>query len=123
MTFQWPWVSRATYDRHTQVLIDAQGAQIVQNEWLRDRYDALLDKYHALKLAGASASESITVPDPITPPDILMRAIRTVSPTQDAAYRMNYQWAMAQQDHWGDEGKMREAAAQILRGSATADTE
>ena len=51
---KFPYVSLETYDKHTQILINAQGSLIQQNEWLRDQYEALLEKYHALKLQGAA---------------------------------------------------------------------
>lgn len=50
-------VPQDVYDRHTQVLINAQGSLIQQNEWLRDQYELLLEKYHALKVSGASVPE------------------------------------------------------------------
>lgn len=82
------------------------------------RYDDLLEKYHALRLAGGAVPEQPKYEEPVMPPEILMRAIREVSPQQDHAYHMNYQWAMALKDHWTDTGKMREAAQQIRYGSA-----
>lgn len=110
----WPWVARSEHERMYAFFTAA----------IRERneaYTGLLEKYHALKLAGAAASESQSIPEPETPPDILMRAIRTVSPRQDAAYLMNYRWAMDQKDRWTDETYMRECAAKILRGAGTAD--
>lgn len=98
---------RTTHDRLTKDL---------DNE--RAEKASLLEKYHALRLVGASIPEQPHFEEPVMPPEILMRAIREVSPTQDHAYSMNYQWAMALRDHWDDDGKMREAAQQIRYGSA-----
>lgn len=53
---KWPWVSRDTYDRHTQVLIDAQGGLIDQNAWLRERYEALVERVLTMKQEGFTAA-------------------------------------------------------------------
>lgn len=75
---RWPFVARSTYDRHTQVLIDAQASLVRQGERTLDLYEALLDKYHALKVMGASLPE----PTPTLPPrtvDPVMQAITDVA--------------------------------------------
>lgn len=64
---RWPWVSQSTYNRHTQVLIDAQASLIQQNEWMNDAYEALLDKYHALKVQGATVPEAPRNAKPVDP--------------------------------------------------------
>lgn len=116
---QLPWVSRddsrdSILAAITVVMKSASDDKAI----LQVRYDDLLEKYHALRLLGASLPEQQKYEEPVMPPEILMRAIREVSPTQDHAYSMNYQWAMALKDHWNDDGKMREAAQQIRYGSA-----
>lgn len=119
---RWPWVSKSTYDRHTQVLVDSQALLSTQNEWLRERHEILLDQILSLKKEGFGRPEAITVPEPMMPPEILMRAIREVSPRQDHAYAMNFRWAMDRQADWNDPAKMREYAALIRRGAAPQDT-
>lgn len=117
-----PFVTRQQYARAFRLLRQAHDHSKRLLDELRQRnaaYESLIEKYHALKLQGAAAPEPTAVmPEPEMPPDILMRAIKEVSPRQDEAYRMNYQWAMAQKDHWKDENRMRQCAALIRRGSA-----
>jgi hypothetical protein len=60
---RWPWVSRATYDQHTQVLIDAQAGALHQQDRLLDLYESLLDKYHALVMG-----ETVTAATPALAP-------------------------------------------------------
>ena len=62
MTWRWPWVSRTAWDFAAQECADLQRrvqAQAEDARVERIRYDALLDKYHALKLVGAAV--------PVTP--------------------------------------------------------
>lgn len=54
------------------------------------RYDALLDKYHALRVAGANPKEpDRIVPPPKMPPRPIMNAIRVISPREDATFAAN----------------------------------
>lgn len=52
---KWPWVSR---DDRLAVVVTEYARQTVEldQRW-QARYDALLDKYHALKVSGASVPE------------------------------------------------------------------
>lgn len=78
---KWPWVSREQYDdyvRAHRMLGDELTRQRNALDAERARYDALLDKYHALKFVGA------TIPEPVRPlerkdPDPLMQAINVLS--------------------------------------------
>lgn len=124
---QFLFVSRRDYDaacREIRGLEDRVVEWRTQSDAWRHLYDDqkallsdVLEKYHALRLAGAAIPEQPRHEEPEMPPEILMRAIREVSPTQDHAYHMNYQWAMSLKDHWTDEGQMREAAQKIRYGS------
>lgn len=82
----WPFGGRALYDamdrarqsaasdaiHHAlRLVIDRQTGELAAE---RERYDALLEKYHALKLAGASTPEPTVAHDRPTP-DPLMQAI------------------------------------------------
>ena len=124
---RWPWVSRTSYAELDAQLRecerDRQEWKGVALVWKQEHQEQmaltadLLEKYHALKLQGAALPERPQYEEPVMPPDILMRAIREVSPTQDAAYLMNYQWAMGLKEHWADEPRMRLAAQQIRHGA------
>lgn len=73
---KWPLVSRETYDRHTQVLIDAQASLIQQNDWLRDHYEMLFDRlYPDASLPVAST------PLPDRSPSLIDQVIREQAPT------------------------------------------
>lgn len=62
---RWPFVSRARFE----LLEHNYGALRSETHWLREemslnyeRYSALLEKYHALKLQGAVAVEPVVIP-------------------------------------------------------------
>lgn len=61
---RWPVVPRSLYE-----------ATEAQREALQTRYDALLEKYHALKLAGASAPsrKAVAVPPAPSPEEVFRR--------------------------------------------------
>lgn len=94
---KWPFVSRAgaealrdVVDAQARLLReikdDAERALIAE----RARYDALLDKYHALRVAGANPKEpDRIIPPAKQPPRPIMHAIRAISPRDDAAYFAN----------------------------------
>lgn len=46
----WPWVSRPLYDDAIQTVAAMREREVL----LTNRYDALMEKYHSLKLAGAA---------------------------------------------------------------------
>jgi hypothetical protein len=85
---KWPFVSRREYER-VQRLYGDENVSFCQASTRafsaeceakreRDRYDALLDKYHALKLNGA------TIPEPVVTaqkkePDPLVQTINVLS--------------------------------------------
>lgn len=53
----WPWISRAVYmARHKEFLREREAHHTEMRDWAV-RYDSLLEKYHALKLQGASIPE------------------------------------------------------------------
>lgn len=138
---KWPWVSRAAHERALRE-VDAAWTKLVDdrrkadNEFVataqrhaseaiafvreRDaRYDALLDKYHALAMPKASPPAPVEaipeIPEPDVPPDVVLAAMQQISPVPDKTYEAN--WA-----HW-DRNKARakmhpEAFAQeILEGA------
>lgn len=61
---RWPWMSRLLYDRLTADL-DYERYRATMNfahhETVQDQYANLLEKYHTLKLAGASIPESVPI--------------------------------------------------------------
>lgn len=66
-----PWVSRESYD----MLIALHNATAQDLTASFERFDALLEKYHALKLAGASVPEPKAEPQPPKEPDPVTSAI------------------------------------------------
>lgn len=119
-----PFVSRARYD--LAVLIGTQSRNdllALRNRTEQDRADfnALLDKYHSLRQQGHEPTVTHEAPLIETPPAILMRAIREVSPVPDRAYQLNYEYAMSLKDEWTSEAAMRRAAAKIRQGSGPAN--
>jgi len=84
------------------------------------RYTDLLEKYHALRMQGANAPEPvppvIAFPEPDVPPDVVLAAMKTISPVPDKTYEANWQ-------HW--ERNKEKAAAypnefaqEIIEGAA-----
>lgn len=74
---KWPWVSRAVVDEaegQARELVGRSFALTQQLECERARYDALLEKYHALKVVGA-APEVIRAPIEAPEPDPVTQAI------------------------------------------------
>lgn len=65
---RWPWVSREDFDAQTE-----QATSLLADE--RQRYDALLEKYHALRTSGASVPEPKPEPRKAPEPDAVTQAI------------------------------------------------
>lgn len=95
----WPLVSRATHE----VLVAELRGQIVAGQnyglhWANRcaasdaRYDALLDKYHALRVAGGNPAEAVpvAVPEPDVPPPEVLAAMQAISPQRDKTYDANW---------------------------------
>lgn len=126
-----PFVSRRAHDEAVAQL-KARAEQRAE-DYCADlaernrRYDILvaqhrdlLDKYHALRMAGANPAPVVPALEPIepdTPPDVVLEAMRTISPTKDKTYEAN--WA-----YW-EQHKERAAqhpdafADEILYGTAS----
>lgn len=72
----------------------------------QQRYDALLDKYHELRVKGAEAPipapPAVDIAEPDQPPDVVLAAMKQISPVRDKTYEAN--WA-----HW-EQNKERAAA-------------
>lgn len=97
---KWPWVSRVRYEMEL-TNVRGLGERIAKEIARTDaaearfaaaeaRYDALLEKYHALRVSGANPKEPpVVVPPPKQPPAPIMRAIRLISPREDAAFFAN----------------------------------
>jgi hypothetical protein len=86
--------------------------------YLRGQIGELTRQNHELRLKGAvSLGPQEVVQEPVTPPMIVLNAIRAISPTQDEAYRRNYEYAMTFQEHFTNDSAMRGLADQIIRGS------
>lgn len=60
---KWPWVARAVYEDAVQAVAVMRTREVM----LTNRYDALLDRYHALKLAGATPEPTPAEVVPVPP--------------------------------------------------------
>lgn len=84
---RWPWVSRAAYEAEVESreawMKEAVQFRVSSSAWAEQAtalirsYDALLEKYHALKLQGAAKPEPVPAlpkrePDPVTQAVIAM---------------------------------------------------
>lgn len=104
-----PWVSRRAFteleEQYVRLLVKTGKAETRETdadfwreayEGLLIRYDALLEKYHALRVAGANPPEPVTpviaIPEPDIPPNAVMAAIKQISPTRDATYEANWKF-------------------------------
>lgn len=113
-------VNRDAYDlaergarlAHDEAVAAVERANAVQSEWDRwtdtareisarldaeeARYDKLLDKYHALRVAGANPPEPIApvvaIPEPDMPPNAVLQAMLQISPVKDATYDANWKY-------------------------------
>lgn len=106
-----PWVSRALLDNVRAELQHERGRVADAHErsgWfikelgnavaridIQDaRYDALLEKYHALRVAGANAPEPVpapvVIPEPDQPPPAVLAAMQRISPVRDKTYEANW---------------------------------
>jgi hypothetical protein len=69
---------------------------VKRTDW-RAMYLDLLEKYHALRLGGASAplplSPDVPMDEPDVPPDVVLAAMKAISPVPDKTYEANWQ-------HW-----------------------
>jgi hypothetical protein len=104
----WPFVSRAALDASEERYRTACAYALKREESLLvqvargvDRYDTLLEKYHALKVAGA------TVPGPVAPPlipvpDRVMQAILKKA-GGSRALRKHYADYVTAQRHAGED--------------------
>lgn len=104
---RWPWVSRAQYEAMFDAVVRERAAltatRAAGDEAIRvanARYDALLEKYHALRVSGANAPEpEKAVPPPKRPPAIVYRAMRAISPRDDATFAANWRlWEENQEE-------------------------
>lgn len=109
-------MSRAAHERriesyHRDLIVVQNQAEDAERrerrsvgEW-QTRYDALLEKYHALRITTganpAPAQESLIPDEPDLPPPEVLEAIQRISPVRDRTYEAN--WA-----HW-EANKLRAA--------------
>lgn len=94
---KWPWVSRAVLDDAEGRCRELTGRAFVLSEQVereRTRYDALLDKYHALKIVGAGLPPEPRTPAPPNPVTQAIIAKSHGNPTLLAHHRA---WANEQQ--------------------------
>ena len=87
---------------------------------LMSHYETVLDKYHALRTQGANAVpasppvDAIDPPD--VPPDVVMEAMKTISPVKDATYAAN--WAYWEQNKARAKQHPEAFAEEILYGTS-----
>lgn len=124
---RWPWVSREAFNILERRRVDAEerirplhehyGAMLTREQ---ARYDALLDKYHALRVAGANPREpDRIIPPPKQPPRPIMHAIRAISPRDDAAYFANLK--LYRDNEEKADADPEQFAERIRRGRLTGD--
>ena len=123
-----PWVSRRAHD---EAVAQLKAESASWEAWyhateqhlasVMRHYESVLDKYHALRTAGANtpvptvSAELIEPPD--SPPDVVLAAMRTISPVKDKTYEAN--WAYWEQ-HKERAAQHPEAFAdEILYGTAS----
>ena len=125
-----PFVSRAAYDlaqraatfAHEEAVAAVERANELKDAvaFERGRYDALLDKYHALRMAGASPAPVVPAMEPIepdAPPDVVLEAMWTISPTKDKTYEAN--WLYWEQNKERAAQHPEAFAEEILYGTAS----
>lgn len=92
-----PFVSRERYDEARSAYdrlaaekdrADERWFQILQHATAEHR--GTLEKYHALRVAGANPAEpAVVIPPPKMPPREILNAIRAISPREDATFAAN----------------------------------
>lgn len=86
------------------------------------RYEALLDRYHALRVSGANPKEpEKPVPAPEQPPEPVLRAMRVISPTNDPAFAAN--WRLWEQHKEEAKADPEAFAERIKRGRLSPDVQ
>ena len=91
-----PFVSRWTVERIDQELADAKA----ENRRLSDRYDALLEKYHSLRVTGAVPVEPVRLPEP-EEPSAIDEAINAKAGRNPGLRRYLTQWAASERQKDG----------------------
>jgi hypothetical protein len=82
---RWPWVSRRSFELLQHNYDQLRHAIHSEEQWAatlersRSDYNALLDKYHALKLQGASAPDPILAPATRKELDPIVQQINVLS--------------------------------------------
>ena len=118
---KWPFVSRARYAKATirginegikrvaaeeqadewrqvahKALAEAESWEAIYGQE-RDRHDKTLERMHALRVQGANPPEpvppAIVMEEPDVPPDVVLAAMKQISPVPDKTYEANWQ-------HW-----------------------
>ena len=121
-----PWVSRRAHD---EAVAQLKAESASWEAWyhateqhlanMMRHYESVLDKYHALRVQGASVAPPVPPVEPVesdTPPDVVLQAMRTISPVKDKTYEAN--WAYWEQ-HKERAAQHPEAfAEEILYGTA-----
>lgn len=107
----------AGYERRAQELT-RQAIDLVKQ---RDaQYADLLAKYHALRVSGANAPEpEKIIPPPKRPPAIVYRAMRAISPRDDATFAAN--WRLWEENQEECEKDPTAFAERIKRGRMTSE--
>lgn len=80
----WPWVSRAMYDHAFKLAEDAVAVTVQQ----RQEYRELLEKYHALKVVGASIPDPTPTLERPQPDPVLMAITAKAGPDRILRSRM-----------------------------------
>lgn len=97
-----PWVGREALNiaqRDVLVLESANAQLFAHLNAANERYDRLFAAYAALRVSGANAPEpEKVIPPPKRPPAIVYRAMRAISPRDDATFAANWRLWEENQD-------------------------
>ena len=124
---RWPWVSRARFDDLQQSLdherrawaCTSQGQEIrwrceqSDRQRVEAKYEALIEKYHALKMAGASVPEPKIVLNPSRNLTEAEQAIEDVVSKFGGSVRLRRRLAKYRADMLGSDGTEDEIAHAI----------
>lgn len=103
---RFPLVSRWTLERIDAELADAKA----EHRRLSDRYDALLEKYHSLRVVGQVPSEPVRMAEPVEP-SAVDEAITAKAGRNPALRRYLTQWAASER---GKDGVTDESLAHAI---------
>lgn len=128
---RWPFVSRAAYDFALLQLdaaraagMESTGVWAAEARHWHERHDALLEKYHALAKLMVGAPPHIPETPAVEPlddmpPQVVLDAMRRISPYRDKTYDAN--WAYWEANKGRAKDHPEDFANEILEGFTEPD--